>query len=239
MINFFRKIRQKMLTENKFSKYLIYAMGEVFLVVIGILIALQINNWNETNKERSYENYILTGVSDNLEADIAQIEKILTQRRKTHKSIIRMISYLKTENIKEDSLVYDIAQLQTFERYFPTNTAYEISKAKGLQISNESLRTEIAHYYEHAQNRVQSSIQDIERAFSYKITIGMNDFISDNEYAKSVTLNKFPDTELTDWLQHFLVGFDGNHSASLKIIELFSELNNNLKVKVDKELLKF
>ena len=47
MIKFFRKIRQKMLTENKFSKYLIYAVGEIILVVIGILIALQLNSWND------------------------------------------------------------------------------------------------------------------------------------------------------------------------------------------------
>jgi sensor domain CHASE-containing protein len=50
MIKFFRKIRQKMLTESKFSKYLLYAIGEIVLVVIGILIALQINNWNENKK---------------------------------------------------------------------------------------------------------------------------------------------------------------------------------------------
>ena len=53
MIKFFRKIRQKLLSENKLSKYLIYAIGEVILVVIGILIALQINNWNEERKDTS------------------------------------------------------------------------------------------------------------------------------------------------------------------------------------------
>jgi len=47
MIKFFRKIRQQLLAENKFTKYLIYAIGEIVLVVIGILIALSINNWNE------------------------------------------------------------------------------------------------------------------------------------------------------------------------------------------------
>jgi phage terminase large subunit GpA-like protein len=47
MIKFFRRIRQKLLSENRFSKYLIYALGEIVLVVIGILIALQINNWNQ------------------------------------------------------------------------------------------------------------------------------------------------------------------------------------------------
>ena len=46
MIKFFRKIRQKLITENKFNRYLLYAIGEIILVVIGILIALQVNNWN-------------------------------------------------------------------------------------------------------------------------------------------------------------------------------------------------
>ena len=51
MFKFFRRIRQKLLAENKFSKYLIYAFGEIVLVVIGILIALQINNWNENRAD--------------------------------------------------------------------------------------------------------------------------------------------------------------------------------------------
>jgi hypothetical protein len=55
MIKFFRKIRQRLVSENKFSKYLIYAFGEIILVVIGILIALQINNWNEERKDRRLE----------------------------------------------------------------------------------------------------------------------------------------------------------------------------------------
>ena len=49
MIKFFRKIRQQFLTQNKFNKYLLYAIGEIILVIIEILIALSINNWNESN----------------------------------------------------------------------------------------------------------------------------------------------------------------------------------------------
>ena len=51
MIKFFRRIRQQLLTENKLAKYLLYAIGEIILVVIGILIALQINNWNTSKIE--------------------------------------------------------------------------------------------------------------------------------------------------------------------------------------------
>lgn len=60
MISFLRKIRQRLLKENHFSKYLLYAIGEIILVVIGILIALQINNWNEEKKSKAIgdSNYI-------------------------------------------------------------------------------------------------------------------------------------------------------------------------------------
>jgi hypothetical protein len=58
MIKFFRKIRQNLLSENKLSKYLLYAIGEIMLVMIGILLALSINNWNENKKTISLERII-------------------------------------------------------------------------------------------------------------------------------------------------------------------------------------
>ncbi|MBO3115440.1 hypothetical protein J4050_01695 [Winogradskyella sp. DF17] len=59
MIKFFRKIRYTLLNENKTGKYIKYAIGEIILVVIGILIALQINNWNQSRKEAKQEQLIL------------------------------------------------------------------------------------------------------------------------------------------------------------------------------------
>lgn len=58
MIHFFRRIRQKLITEGKLSKYLIYALGEIALVMIGILLALQVNNWNESRKGQIHENVV-------------------------------------------------------------------------------------------------------------------------------------------------------------------------------------
>ena len=68
MIKFFRKIRQRLLTENKFSKYLIYAIGEIILVVIGILIALWINNWNELRKDKLKDKQLINLLITDLNA---------------------------------------------------------------------------------------------------------------------------------------------------------------------------
>ena len=66
MIKFFRHIRQRMIKENRISKYLLYAIGEIILVVIGILIALQINNWSTDQKNREKEIDLLTEMRQNL-----------------------------------------------------------------------------------------------------------------------------------------------------------------------------
>ena len=78
MIKFFRRIRQKLLSENKFSKYLFYAIGEIILVVIGILIALQINNWNENRKELKHQNFLFAQLLSDAKADSVFFEDRLS-----------------------------------------------------------------------------------------------------------------------------------------------------------------
>lgn len=74
MIKFFRKIRQNLLTENKVRKYLIYAIGEIILVVIGILIALSINNWNDNRKDRLAEKALYKTLITSLETDLIDVK---------------------------------------------------------------------------------------------------------------------------------------------------------------------
>ncbi len=64
MLKFFRKIRQKLLKENRVSRYLVYALGEILLVVVGILIALLINNANEAHKAKQSEQVVFQNVLD-------------------------------------------------------------------------------------------------------------------------------------------------------------------------------
>src|SRR5690606_32660686 len=73
MIKFFRKIRQSTLSEGKVGKYLRYAVGEIALVVIGILIALQINNWNENRKHNQSEKIAIQSLKNDLKKDTLQL----------------------------------------------------------------------------------------------------------------------------------------------------------------------
>ena len=69
MLHFFRNIRKKLAAQNRAAAYLRYAIGEILLVVVGILIALQVNNWNEGRKNQKFEHEILSLIDQNLEQD--------------------------------------------------------------------------------------------------------------------------------------------------------------------------
>ena len=70
MVHFFRRIRQKLLANNQMKKYILYAIGEIALVMIGILLALQVNNWNEGRKNRLKEKVYLENLKSDLVLDI-------------------------------------------------------------------------------------------------------------------------------------------------------------------------
>lgn len=99
MIQFFRRIRQNLLHENKFSKYLLYAIGEIILVVIGILLALQINNWNELNKQTAEEEEILISLKEELKNNIS----VLKASIKENKEYVDHTNYLIDSIIKDYS----------------------------------------------------------------------------------------------------------------------------------------
>ncbi|SIO01277.1 DUF6090 family protein [Algoriphagus halophilus] len=76
MISFFRKIRQKLLAQNRVTRYLAYAVGEILLVVIGILIALQVNNWNENRKDAEKEIQLLTNLQVEFKDNLKDLDSI-------------------------------------------------------------------------------------------------------------------------------------------------------------------
>lgn len=153
MIKFFRKIRRRLLTENKFSKYLIYAIGEILLVVIGILIALNINNWNENQKTKKLERVFLERLQVDLDTDTIDF----IRRIKESENLIRcnyfyiQESYKNQENFKEYRSLIDTL-LWNSEHFVPQNSTYkELNNSGQLNIiSNRNLKDNIlSHYFKY------------------------------------------------------------------------------------------
>jgi hypothetical protein len=143
MIRFFRLIRQKLLTENKFNKYLIYAIGEIVLVVIGILIALQINNWNQKRLLGIEEFTHLENLKMDLLEDKISLEAIIARRNDKVKSADSMLFYHKEKKIKnlKDYYFHCINTL-VWETHQPKNTTFEELRNSGNLsiISNSKIK---------------------------------------------------------------------------------------------------
>jgi hypothetical protein len=98
MIKFFRKIRQNMLMENKTGTYFKYAFGEIILVVLGILIALQVSNWNQLRSEKNTMNAYYVKLANTLEDDIKVLREAIDKLNSFGDDLMRCLEILNTEN---------------------------------------------------------------------------------------------------------------------------------------------
>jgi hypothetical protein len=231
MIKVFRRIRQNILTENKFSKYLLYAIGEIFLVVIGILIALQINTWNENRKSKKDERYVLTEVLKNLEEDAMLVDAIIKKRQKAKAAVIALQKSMKPETKDSDSLQFYLVDLLTFERYYPINNAFEILKSKGLQLSNNELTSKISRYYDYEQPQMSNSVLDIEVTIIkiFDDNNGLIQFLSRIEKDVRMVVKDPDDPIFKEKLNIFLVAFQDNNGNTLDKLLVFRDINKELR----------
>jgi len=116
MIQFFRKFRQRLLTENKFGKYLLYAIGEIILVVIGILIALSINNWNENRLRTNKETTILANIHKEFKENKKQLERVVKTHQISHYNCAKIISLFPIKS-KPQPVVLDSLAVYLWESY--------------------------------------------------------------------------------------------------------------------------
>ncbi len=166
MIKFFRNIRRRLLRENRFTRYLLYAIGEIILVVIGILIALQINNWNEAQKNREVEREILTQISENLQQDKIRLQEI-RERYLTALNSAELLIDENQRNKSPDSVPLWLGDVIQFERFQPITNSYEALKSEGLQlVRDKELRKNLGLYYDDQVNLTINGLGDVEAAFN-------------------------------------------------------------------------
>jgi len=153
MIKFFRRIRQNLIMENKTSKYLKYAIGEIVLVVIGILIALQVNNWNENRKIENGQTVFLANLKEDLENDLDQMNRILTyqsQKLENVKTLEQELKNPSNKNFEDIEQLFAKTQTAGNDTFFANTGTYSSSVSSGTLANTkpESLKIAITNLYE-------------------------------------------------------------------------------------------
>ncbi|WP_445386447.1 DUF6090 family protein [Robiginitalea sp. IMCC44478] len=148
MLLILRRIRQRLLTDNKFSKYLLYAVGEILLVVIGILIAFQIDTWNDNRKAREVELKTLK----ELKADLTQTLEDIRSDSINFQHIIRsnkiILQHMDERLPYHDSLIPHFSQMNPFQTFSVNHTTFDNIRQNGSSIiTNDSIRLGVADFY--------------------------------------------------------------------------------------------
>ncbi|TXD54372.1 MULTISPECIES: DUF6090 family protein [unclassified Polaribacter] len=142
MFKFFRKIRFNLLLKNKTSKHFKYALGEIILVVIGVLIAFQINNWKESKNASKKELALLVNIKSDLESDVSNLKRQHSSfvQREANSELAIELSY-KAKTVKDINLVSDLTEPLWNALYINQNTYHEmINSGSMYSMKNKGLK---------------------------------------------------------------------------------------------------
>ena len=210
MIKFFRRIRQQLLTENKFSKYLLYAIGEIILVVIGILIALQINNWNEERIRANKEIVYLANVNKEFRENKKQLDSVVKSHKIVFDNCTKIITYFPIEKKPSQQVLDSLAQF-LFNSFGGTTFNPSQSSINALSSS--------------------SSFDIISDENLRDLLISWNDLVIDYQ-EEEVDARTYVRTQYDPYFsKHFSWNFDftdpRNDFSSLESLEFEYMINNN------------
>ena len=162
-----RKLRKSLIGESSLRRYLLYAVGEILLVMIGILLALQVNNWNEQRKDTEFENRILNQIYKSVLSDLAHFEMLIGRMDRKAASLNYILDQIQQKQTPllgdfiEKSANYQFSLSLSYDK-----GAYETLKSAGLEkIRNDSLRFMLIRYYEVSLPRTANFLNEIEQRF--------------------------------------------------------------------------
>jgi len=165
MIRFFRKIRFNLLEQNKTGKYLKYAIGEIVLVVIGILIAISINNWNEARKTRDKEVTYLNNIKSDLQISILEINEFISERKSQINFANTIMEHFNGKPVADWNIFNkSILEVYTWQRFFLRDNTFQelINSGNYAIISNDSIKNELLNL-----ELLYKKLKDNENHFRY------------------------------------------------------------------------
>lgn len=199
MMKIFGNRRQQLINKRKFTNYLFYAIGEIFLVVLGILIALQINNWNEAKKIRKEEiNLLKSFVVDlNNDIDLLDFNIIRTREREARvDSIFEILANPSEEYLNKFIRLQSDVMADNY--FIPNQGTFDQGVSAGIlkYIENESLRVQIFSYYKKISNNKSDDQAVYEVTNDYIIPIMVEEILSKKVFIQLLTGRKSNAPEL-------------------------------------------
>ena len=239
MIKFFRRIRQRLLTENKFSKYLLYAIGEIVLVVIGILIALQINNWNELKKDQNLEIKILSEIRENLIGDFEDHKENTGYLSHVVGSSRIVLDHLNNGLPYHDSLAPHFGWLPMTANFDPINNGYNMWLSEGVRIiTNDSIRRRISKIYGKDYKWLRDFLKDRQYLNNQPLLLDMMKKFKSFEHLNSGIPRNYKglknDDDFKVLVQQNAFIINKTLEFYLQIMKDCRELNKDLQIEIDK-----
>ncbi|WP_458628412.1 DUF6090 family protein [Winogradskyella sp. PC D3.3] len=189
MIKFFRHIRKDLMEKNKTSKYFKYAIGEIVLVVIGILIALQINTWNENRKNSQYEENYLQRILSDLNKDQTELEMHFNIDTLKLDAFTQIMRTLRTNSIKSNQQAFlgALSNIQRTNWFEGNDVVFSEMKFSGklALIASEELRESIQNYYKHVEEVIKQENTYI--ALQTNAYYRLNDY-TDNAFLREASM---------------------------------------------------
>ncbi len=150
MIKFFRKIRQDLLSEGKTGKYFKYAIGEILLVVIGILLALQINSWNQQRIENEQEIELLNSLKDEFQHNLGELNESIEINKKVTQSCVKLTEIIRADSIIKvpeivDRLLVNIGGFNSFDARIGISGEI-VNSGKVSILKNDEIRTRLGNW---------------------------------------------------------------------------------------------
>ena len=223
MLKIFRKTRQNLLSERKTGNYLKYAIGEIVLVVIGILIALQINNWNEQKKEKGKEQAFLKEINLDFKSNKTQLDSIISYNKVSLHAGARVLEIIESFNLKDpkvdesnahltDSIGYYYRLMWRNKSFNPKNGSVEalLNSSSFDVIKNDTLRRNLISW------------KDV-----------LNDYLEEEEFAINFLFNEYGpwarenfDPDINDDPEYITAFFSKRHRNYIN--QRAGDLYNNL-----------
>lgn len=221
-----RKIRQRLLADSKITKYLIYVIGEIVLVVIGILIALSIDNWNNERIASNTEVAILKEMKNNLSIDLQDIRLNIDLNKQSLHANTMVLEGLENPDVKIDSLSYYYANLTLTTMLDINNSSYENLKSFGFQIiKNDSIRIKITELYTITYvflGKMENVIYSIQS--DKIIPLVLKNIVTDTPYVSAHPI----DRKLLSQNHEFIESLKYSRSWFEFMIGLYEDAENNI-----------